>query len=70
MNPNNGLEALDILTMMSFMMQVENYQELKSQASTDDIFRELQRQDRQYLDRIIENQEKILKLLTTRHTDG
>ena len=62
---NNGFEFLDILAIVSFMMQVANYQELKSQASTDDIFTELQKQDQEYLSRILENQEKILEKLNT-----
>ena len=66
MNPNNnGLEFLDILAIVSFAMQLANYRELKSQASTDDIFSELQRQDNEYLARILENQEKILEKLNT-----
>lgn len=65
MNPNsNGLEFLDILAILSFSMQIANYRELKSQASTDDIFTELQKQDREYLSRILENQEKILNKLS------
>ena len=59
-----GLEFLDILTIVSFAMQLANYRELKSQASTDDIFSELQRQDNEYLVRILENQEKILEKLS------
>lgn len=62
---DRGFELLDILAIVSFMMQVANYQELKSQASTDDIFTELQKQDREYLSRILENQEKILEKLNT-----
>lgn len=66
MNPNNqGLEFLDMLAVVSFAMQLANYRELKSQASTDDIFSELQRQDNEYLARILENQEKILEKLNT-----
>lgn len=65
MNPNNkGLEFLDVLAIVSFAMQVQNYRELRSQASTDDIFSELQRQDNEYLARILENQEKILNKLS------
>lgn len=65
MNPNNnGLEFLDILAIVSFAMQIANYQELKSQASTDDIFTELQKQDREYLSHIVKNQEIILKKLS------
>lgn len=66
MEPNNqGLEFLDILAIVSFAMQLANYRELKSQASTDDIFAELQKQDREYLSRILENQERILEKLNT-----
>lgn len=59
-----GFEFLDMLAIVSFAMQLANYRELKSQASTDDIFSELQRQDNEYLARILENQEKILNKLS------
>lgn len=66
MGPNDrGFEFLDMLAIVSFAMQLANYRELKSQASTDDIFTELQKQDREYLSRILENQEKILEKLNT-----
>ena len=66
MGPDDrGLEFLDVLTIVSFAIQIANYRELKSQASTDDIFSELQRQDNEYLTRILENQEKILDKLNT-----
>lgn len=61
----NGYELLDVLTILSFWMQLSNYRELKAQASTDDIFAELQKQDREYLSRILENQEKIMEKLNT-----
>lgn len=65
MGPNDrGFEFLDMLAIVSFAMQLANYRELKSQASTDDIFTELQKQDREYLSRILENQEKILNKLS------
>ena len=65
MSPDDrGFEFLDMLAMVSFAMQLANYRELKSQASTDDIFSELQRQDNEYLSRILENQEKILNKLS------
>ena len=65
MGPNDrGFEFLDILAIVSFAMQLANYRELKNQASTDDIFTELQKQDREYLSRILENQEKILNKLS------
>lgn len=61
---NRGLEFLDVIAIVSFVMQMENYRELKAQASTDDIFAELQKQDNKYLARILENQEKILEKLS------
>ena len=61
----NGYELLDVLTILSFWMQLSNYRELNAQASTDDIFAELQKQDREYLSRILENQEKIIEKLNT-----
>lgn len=66
MGPDDrDFEFLDMLAVVSFAMQLANYRELKSQASTDDIFSELQRQDNEYLARILENQEKILDKLNT-----
>lgn len=59
-----GFEFLDVLSIISFAMQLANYRELKSQASTDDIFSELQRQDNEYLARILKNQEIILEKLS------
>lgn len=64
MNQENGFEFLDILAIVSFVMQVANYKELRSQATTDDIFSELQKQDSHYLERILENQKIILEKLT------
>lgn len=59
----NNLDFLDILTMFSVMLQVVGYKNDISQSSNDDLMRELQTQDRNYLDRIIANQNEILKLL-------
>ena len=39
------------------------YQNDISQSSNDDLMRELHRQDKEYLDKIIENQNKILEKL-------
>ena len=65
MRPDDrGFGFLDMLAVVSFAMQLANYRELKSQASTGDIFSELQRQDNEYLARILENQEKILNKLS------
>ena len=60
---DNGLEFLDILTIFSVMLQVAGYKNDISQSSNDDLMRELQKQDKRYLDNIIENQNKILEKL-------
>lgn len=65
MGQQNGFEFLDVLAIVSFAIQIQNYRELKAQASTDDIFAELQKQDQEYLSRILENQDKILEKLNT-----
>ena len=60
---DTGLEFLDILTIFSVMLQVAGYKNDISQSSNDDLMRELQKQDKRYLDKIIENQNKILEKL-------
>ena len=60
---DNGLEFLDILTIFSVMLQVSGYKNDISQSSNDDLMRELQKQDKRYLDKIIENQNNILEIL-------
>ena len=62
MNGNN-LDFLDILTILSVMFQIMGYKNDMSQSSNDDLMRELQRQDKAYLEKIIENQNKILEKL-------
>lgn len=62
-NSGNNLDFLDILTILSVMLQIMGYQNDMCQSSNDDLMRELQRQDKAYLEKIIENQNKILKKL-------
>lgn len=68
----NNLSFLDFLTIFSVGLQVSGYEQNLKQASTDDLMRELQKQDRDYLERIIDNQNEIMKILSeiksgTRH---
>ena len=64
MNSNgNNLDFLDVLTILSVMIQIMGYKNDISQSSNDDLMRELQRQDKAYLEKIIENQNKILEKL-------
>lgn len=62
-NNGNNLDFLDILTILSVALQIMGYRNDMSQSSNDDLMRELQRQDKAYLEKIIENQNKILEKL-------
>ena len=59
---NNGF--LDALTIFSLALQMAVYEQTQRQATTDDLMRELQKQDREYFEKIIENQNKILSILS------
>ena len=59
----NNLDFLDILTILSVALQIMGYQNDMSQSSNDDLMKELQRQDKAYLEKIIENENKILEKL-------
>lgn len=61
MQNNNGF--LDILTIFSLGLQMAVYDQTQRQATTDDLMRELQKQDREYFELIIENQNRILEKL-------
>ena len=64
MNGNgNNLDFLDVLTILSVILQIMGYKNDISQSSNDDLMRELQKQDKAYLEKIIENQNKILEKL-------
>ena len=64
MNSNgNNLDFLDVLTILSVALQIMGYRNDMSQSSNDDLMRELQRQDKAYLEKIIENENKILEKL-------
>ena len=66
MNSNNIFEnegLFNALTLFSVILQLMGYQNDLAQTSTDDLMEELQRQDRAYLDQIIENQKLILQKL-------
>ena len=62
-NSGNNLDFLDMLTILFVILQIMGYQNDMSQSSNDDLMRELQRQDKAYLEKIIENENKILEKL-------
>lgn len=54
----------DILALFSLGLQIAVFEQNQKQASTDDLMKELQKQDKEYFERIIENQNKILSILS------
>lgn len=65
----NNLDFLDMITILSVMLQIMGYQNGMSQSSNDDLMKELQRQDKAYLEKIIENQNKIIEKLADLQAD-
>lgn len=65
----SNLNFLDTLTILSVTLQIMGYQNDMSQSSNDDLMKELQRQDKAYLEKIIENQNKILEKLADLQAD-
>lgn len=63
MSDNKQLSWLDLLTVLSMILQVESYEQNLKQTSNDDLLNELQKQDREYLGKILDNQNKIINLL-------
>lgn len=65
MNVNgNNLEFLDVLTILSVILQIMGYQNDMSQSSNDDLMRELQKQNIDYLTKILDNQKLIINKLS------
>jgi hypothetical protein len=60
---NKELTALDLLNLFGVFFQALNYQSDLSQESNADLARHLQEQDKKYLERILENQKKIISML-------
>lgn len=62
MNGNNN-SFLDMIAILSVVLQISNYQNDLKSFSNDDLMNELLRQDREYFERIIDNQNLILEKL-------
>ena len=63
MDSNNGWSFLDILTIFSVVLQVAGYQNDMKQSTNDDLMSEIHRQNKDYLETIIQNQKQILSIL-------
>lgn len=64
MNYQSSDLFFDLLALFSIGLQISVFEQNQKQASTDDLMKELQKQDREYFERIIENQNKILSILS------
>ena len=60
---NDNIGFLDILSLLSIGLQLQVYEETKRQTTTDELMSELRKQDKEYFERIIENQNLILQKL-------
>lgn len=60
---NRQWSFIDMLTMFDTFLQMADFRMNVQQSSNDDIMRELGRQNEKYLEKIIANQEEILKKL-------
>ena len=63
-NQNGNYSFLDMLNVFSVILQMIGYDQDQKQTSNDDLLRALQRQDREYLEKIISNQNQILEVLS------
>lgn len=54
---------MDLLSVLSIILQLQIMEEQKYQSDNDDIMEELQRQDKLYLEKIIKNQNVIIQKL-------
>lgn len=62
----NDWDLIDYLSVFGVLLQIMNYQTDLKQSSNDDLLKELQHQDRDYLERILNNQRHIIELLTNK----
>jgi hypothetical protein len=68
-NNQDNLSFLDFLTVFSVFLQIMGYEQDQKQTSNDVLFEELQRQDSEYLEKIIKTQEEILQTLSDIKSD-
>ncbi len=61
---NDNQDFYNRITISDFLLQLITMYWVVQDASNNDLMQELQRQDREYLDKIIDNQKKILSILS------
>lgn len=62
---NGNLSFLDALTVLCTVLQLSDHESNVKQASHDDIMKVLTEQNKTHLEKILENQERILERLET-----
>ena len=60
---NNNQNFWNSLNLYATFLQIMGLALLQSDASNNELMRELQRQDREYLDKIVKQNEEIIRLL-------
>lgn len=60
-NEAQEFEILDIITLMSFMLQIENYAHDKTETDNNSIMKALDTQNKNFLEQILVNQQLILQ---------
>ncbi len=60
---NNNQNFWNSLNLYATFLQIMDLALLQSDASNNELMRELQRQDREYLDKIVKQNEEIIRLL-------
>lgn len=60
---NSQWSFVDMLTLFDTFLQMADFEMNVRQSSNDDIMRELGNQNKNYLEKIVENQNEILSIL-------
>lgn len=60
---NDNNDIMDLLSLLSIILQLKVMEDQNHQSNNDDIMKELQRQDKAYLEKIVQNQNIIIQKL-------
>lgn len=60
---NKQWDLLDLISILTVIMQLVNYESDKKSTSNDELMYELQKQNEKYLEEILHNQEMIIDKL-------
>lgn len=63
---NNNIDFFFLLNVVANIYQIQSYEMLKKEISNNDIMESLKHQDNDYFEKIIKQNEEIIKLLKER----